>query len=129
MTNLIGENLILREKTSGTQRTLESLLAKAGVDTDRWSPNLVLGTTQAVVSAVEAGLGIAFVSNLAIEKSAALGLVAQIPVPGLTLVRDFYCVYRKERIVSRLLSEFIDFVRSRAAESGPKREFGPAQRP
>ena len=126
MTDLIGENLILREKTSGTQRTLESLLAKAGVDTDKWSPNLVLGTTQAVVSAVEAGLGIAFVSNLAIGKSAGLGLVAQVPVRELALGREFYCVYRKERIVSRLLSEFIDFVRSRATEAGSQRELGPA---
>jgi DNA-binding transcriptional LysR family regulator len=119
MTDLMGENLILREGTSGTQRTLQSIMAKAGLDTEKWSPTMVLGTSQAVVSAVEARLGIAFVSNLAIEKSAALGLVAQIPVHGLTLVREFYCVYRKERVVSRLLGEFIDFVRVRAAESGP----------
>ena len=39
-----------------------------------------------------------------------LGLVKQVPVTGLNLQRDFYCVYRKERIVSRLLEEFISFV-------------------
>jgi hypothetical protein len=32
------------------------------------------------------------------------------------LRRDFYCVYRKERVVSRLLSEFIAFVQSRASQ-------------
>jgi DNA-binding transcriptional LysR family regulator len=68
-----------------------------------------------VVSAVEARVGIAFVSNLAIKKSLALGLVKQVAVEGLELRRDFYCVYRKERVVSRLLSEFIAFAQARAA--------------
>jgi DNA-binding transcriptional LysR family regulator len=112
---LEGEPLIFREETSGTQRSLKSLLAKAGVDIEKLSTNLVLGTSQAVVSAVEAGVGIAFVSNLAIKKSVALGLVKQVAVEGLELSRDFYCVYRKERVVSRLLGEFIAFVQTRAS--------------
>jgi len=112
---LEGEPLIFREETSGTQRSIKSLLAKAGVDIEKLSTNLVLGTSQAVVSAVEAGVGIAFVSNLAIKKSVALGLVKQVAVEGLELSRDFYCVYRKERVVSRLLGEFIAFVQTRAS--------------
>jgi DNA-binding transcriptional LysR family regulator len=112
---LEGEPLIFREETSGTQRNLKTLLSKAGVDIEKLSTNLVLGTSQAVVSAVEAGVGIAFVSNLAIKKSLALGLVKQMAVEGLELRRDFYCVYRKERVVSRLLGEFIAFVQARAA--------------
>jgi len=112
---LEGEQIIFREETSGTQRSLKSLLAKAGLDIGKWSPSLVLGTSQAVVSAVESGLGIAFVSNLAIKKSLALGLVKQVAVNGIKLKRDFYCVYRKERVVSRLLSEFIAFVQARAS--------------
>ena len=114
---LEGELLILREDSSGTQRNLRSLLAQHGVDISRWSPSLVFGTSQAVVAAVEAKAGIAFVSNLAIKKSLALGLVKQVPIKGLKLSRDFYCVYRKERVVSRLLSEFIAFVRSRALQT------------
>ena len=111
---LEGEPLVLREETSGTQRSLKSLMAKAGVDVGKWSPSLVLGTTQAVIAAVEAGVGIAFVSNLAIRKSLALGLVKQVPVEGLRLSRSFYCIYRPERVVSRLISEFITFVQAGA---------------
>ncbi len=114
---LDGEPLIFREETSGTQRSLKSLLAKAGVDIEKLSTNLVLGTSQAVVSAVEAGVGIAFISDLAIKKSLALGLVKQVAVEGLELRRDFYCVYRKERVVSRLLGEFIAFTQARAAHA------------
>ncbi len=112
---LEGEPLIFREETSGTQRNVALLLARAGLDIAKWSPCLVLGTSQSVVTAVESGLGIAFVSNLAIKKSLALGLVKQVAVEGIKLKRNFYCIYRKERVVSRLLSEFIDFVQARAS--------------
>ncbi|MBL7166480.1 MAG: LysR family transcriptional regulator [Dehalococcoidales bacterium] len=113
---LEGEPLIFREETSGTQQSLQTLLSKSGLDLSKWVPNLLLGTTQAVVSAVEARAGIAFVSNLAIKKSLALDLVKAVKVEGLTLKRDFFCIYRKERIVSRLLEEFITFSRGRSPQ-------------
>lgn len=117
LAELEEEPLIFREETSGTQQSLQALLSQAG-DLKRWVPNLVLGTTQAVVSAVEVRAGIAFVSNLAIKKSLALGLVKQVTVDGLRLSRDFYCIYRRERVISRLLGEFISFVQIRASRSG-----------
>jgi DNA-binding transcriptional LysR family regulator len=112
---LAGEPLIFREGTSGTQRNLETGLARAGLDRSKWVPKLILGTTQAVVSAVEAKAGIAFVSNLAIKKSLALGLVRQVGVSHLKMSRDFYGIYRRERVVTRLLEEFIAFVQVEAA--------------
>ena len=108
------EPLIFREPTSGTQRSVETLLLKAGFDISRCKPTLVLGTTEAVVTAVEAKSGIAFVSNLAIKKSVSLGLVKEVRIEGVSLKRDFFCIYRKQRIVSRLIEEFISFVKERA---------------
>jgi DNA-binding transcriptional LysR family regulator len=107
---LAGEPLIFRENNSGTQRNLESYLSREGLDLKKLAPTLILGTSQAVVAAVEDGAGIAFVSNLAIKKSLALGLLKQVRIAGLDLIRDFYCVYRKERVVTRMLEEFINFV-------------------
>jgi DNA-binding transcriptional LysR family regulator len=119
---LAGEPLIFREETSGTQRSLESHLPRAGLDIKKLAPNLVLGTTQAVVAAVEGGAGVAFVSNLAIKKSLALGLVKEVTVAGLDLRRDFYCIYRQDSFVSRLLDEFINFIKLEAA-AGVKNGF------
>jgi len=113
---LEGEPLIFREATSGTQRSLESRLSRAGLDIKKFIPNLVLGSTQAVISAVAAGAGIAFVSNLAVKKNLTPGLVRQVGVRGLQLSRDFYCVYRQERVVSRLLEGFIDFIKIETAQ-------------
>jgi len=116
-TELEEESLIFREPTSGTQRSLESLLSKEGLNLNRFTPTLVLGSTQSVIAAVEAGIGIAFVSNMAIKKSLALGLVKVIGIRGLKLERNFYCIYRKERIVSRLLEEFLSFIESRMPQT------------
>ncbi len=112
---LEGEPLIFRETTSGTQQSLQILLTQAGLDLNKQTPTMVLSTTQAVVSAVESKAGIAFVSSLAIKKSLALGLVKRINIDGLKLHRNFYCVYHSERVVSRLLEEFIAFVQIRAS--------------
>ena len=106
------EPFIAREETSGTQKNVASLLRKAGFDMSLLKPSLTLGTTEAVVSAVESRSGIAFVSNYAIKKSLSLNMVSAVSVEGLTLKRDFYCIYRKERIVSRLLDEFITFIKA-----------------
>jgi len=110
-----AEPLIFREPTSGTQRSVATLLMNSGFDLSQCKPTLILGTTEAVVTAVEAKSGIAFVSNLAIKKSIALGLVKEVRIEGVTLKRDFFCIYRKQRVVSRLLEEFISFVKDRVA--------------
>lgn len=114
---LESEPLILRESTSGTQRVLAERLSEAGLDIRKWTPYLVLGSTQAVVLAVAAGAGIAFVSDLAVRGQ---GEVKRVGVRGLRLTRDFFCIYRQERIVSRLNEEFINYVRIEASPDGER---------
>ncbi len=115
---LAGEPLIFREEKSGTQQSLARRLPEVGLDLRKWTPRLTLGTPQAVVAAVEAGAGIAFVSDMAVRKSLALNLVRTVKVKGLKMNRDFYCIYRRERIVSRLLNVFIAFIEAEAAPRG-----------
>jgi DNA-binding transcriptional LysR family regulator len=111
--DIIDEPFIFREPTSGTQKSLEALLEKAGLKLPKGAPRLTVGSSQAIISAVEARAGIAFISNLAIKKAVELGTVKKIEVEGLDLRRDFFCVYYKERATSHLLQEFIAFIRTR----------------
>jgi DNA-binding transcriptional LysR family regulator len=112
--DLEGEPFIFRNATSGTQRSLESLLAKSGIASGKLTPHLLLGSTQAVVSAVAAGAGIAFVSNLALKYGGS-PLIKQIKVRGLHLNRDFYCVFRREKVMNRLNTEFKNFMQLETA--------------
>jgi DNA-binding transcriptional LysR family regulator len=106
---LSGEPFIFREDTSGTQRSLEKMLEKSGLDISKLTPRLVLGSTQAVVSAVAAGAGIAFISSLAI-KNGCSPAVKLIPMRGLHFNRDFYCIFRRDKITSRIGDEFKSFM-------------------
>lgn len=115
VSELEGQQLILRNKTSGTQQSLEKIFAKFKINPKKLHPHLIMGSTQTVISAVEAGAGIAFVSSLAIKKSLELDLVRQVRIKGFSLKRDFYCFYCRERIVSRLIKEFIAFIRTEAS--------------
>ena len=114
---LEGEPFIFREATSGTQRSLENLLKQSGTDIGTLKPHLVLGSTQAVVSAVAAGAGIGFVSSLAVKKGASPA-VKQAAVKGLHLKRDFYCIYRRDKAVSRLNEEFRNYIQIETAHRG-----------
>lgn len=100
----------MREELAGTQEMVKGALPWLGVGTGRWTLHLVLGSHQAVIAAVEAKAGIALVSDLAIKKNLALGLVKQMSVEGLSLKRHFHCVYRKEHLVSRVLQMFVGFI-------------------
>ena len=111
---LEGEPFIFRKATSGTQLSLESLLEKSGIAAGKLTPHLLLGSTQAVVSAVAAGAGIAFVSNLALKYNSS-PLIKQIKVRGLHLNRDFYCVFRREKVMNRLNMEFKNFMQLETA--------------
>jgi DNA-binding transcriptional LysR family regulator len=110
---ITGEPFIFREETSGTQKSVQSLLLSKGLDIGLCKPTLILGTTEAVVSAVESRSGIAFVSNLAIKKSIALELVKTVLIQETDLKRDFWCIYRRQVLTSRLNEEFLAFIRER----------------
>jgi len=105
--------LIFRDATSGTQKTLEQLLTKAGLSPTRLTPRLTLGSSQAIVSAVETRAGIAFVSNLAVEQQLKSGSVKKVCLAEVRLKRDFHCIYYTERLATRLVQEFVSFIRER----------------
>jgi len=114
---LVGEPFIFREATSGTQRSLENLFDQAGFDIGKLTPHLILGSTHSVIAAVAGGAGIAFVSSLAVRKGFSLP-VCRVPVRGLCLNRDFYCIYRRDRAASRLNEEFRNFVQIETSHHG-----------
>ena len=107
---LEGQPFIFREATSGTQRSLESSLAKNGIPLSKLTPRLVLGSTQAVISAVMVGAGIGFMSSQAVRLGCPPGLKV-VKIHGLQMKRDFYCICRRDKAMNRLNAEFKTFIR------------------
>ena len=66
---IVQEPILLRESGSGMRRFVEEYLEKNGVLSQQLHTNVDMNSTEAIISAVEAGLGIGFVPVMAIDKA------------------------------------------------------------
>ena len=89
---LAGTTLLLREQGSGSRQAVESALGKAGLKMKAFKSRIELDSTEAIKSAVEAGLGIGFVSRCAIEKEMELRALKVVEVEGLRVTRHYFVV-------------------------------------
>jgi DNA-binding transcriptional LysR family regulator len=80
--------LLLRERGSGSRRVVELALRRAGLRHRDLNIVMELDSIGAIVSAVEEGLGAAFVSEWSIRKEVRLGTVRVIAVADLEIRRD-----------------------------------------
>ncbi len=106
---LRGQPLILREEGSGTRRSVEMALAAAGVTLPSAHVALTLGSTQAVLRAIEQGVGVGFVSARAAAQAQADGHLACVRLAGVDLRRDLYLAYLPQRVGDPLVARFLDF--------------------
>jgi len=108
---LQNEQFVRREPGSGTQATVSDSLAAHGVDVDRLACPVTVGTADAVVDAVRAGLGIGAVSRTALTHSDG---VMDVTVQGVDLTRSLSIVWRETAHQSELVKRFIDHVQGSA---------------
>jgi DNA-binding transcriptional LysR family regulator len=118
--SLQSEPLILRENGSGTRRIVERALKRAGVNLKRLHVAMELDSTEAIKSAVEAGLGVGFVPRRATRKEIELGTLREIRVEGLDLKREFSLVYRRSPEPEGPARAFVEFLRALRSRSSYK---------
>ena len=86
-------SLLMREFGSGSRRVIEQALAAAGLKPRDLNVRMELDSTEGLLSAVEAGLGVTFVSRWAVRNQLALGTLRLARVRGLTLSRQLSLAY------------------------------------
>jgi DNA-binding transcriptional LysR family regulator len=107
--------LLMRERGSGTRRITEMALERQGIKRRALQIVMELDSTEAIKSAVEAGLGVGFVSRWAIAKDLRLGHSFKIvEIKGLRIHRDFLLVTAKGPEPQGLAQEFRKFLAARA---------------
>ena len=107
--SLASERWVARSEDSGTQQVSKHLFVSHKINYDDLDVAIHLGTGEAVVNAVEGGLGIAIVSRYVAAKSIKLGTLAEVPCEDFPHVRPFYLVTPK-RTLTRAADAFITFV-------------------
>lgn len=111
LAQLADEPWVFREGGSGTRQVVEQLVAQRGLDPAELRVVVELGTGEAIVSAVEGGLGVSILSRRVAEKALALGSVAQVSVSGLPAARPFFVVSPKTTL-TRAASAFGEYLRT-----------------
>jgi LysR family transcriptional regulator, transcriptional activator of the cysJI operon len=92
--DLCAAPLLMRERGSGTRRVVEMALEKQGVKRSSLHIVMELDSTEAIKSAVEAGLGIGFVSRWAIAKDLRLNTSFRIvEIKSVRIPREFLIAY------------------------------------
>jgi len=114
LSELTGEELIFRERGSGTRRIVEESLSAAGLAVEDLHVNMELGTSEAVVNAVEQDLGVSIVSRWAAEKGLRLGTIKEIELKGLPIRRTFYLATTR-RPKTRATEAFLEYMKSKDA--------------
>jgi DNA-binding transcriptional LysR family regulator len=74
---------------SGSRRIVEQAIEQAGLHLRELKVHMTFDSTEGLLSAVEAGLGVGFVSRWAVRNQLALGTLRIARVRGLKLARMF----------------------------------------
>ncbi len=106
--------LILREHGSGTRDVVERALRKSGLDFKKLRVIMELDSTEAIKSAVRAGLGVGFVSESALSRELALRLLKTVRVRKLDIRRQFLFLYPRGPEPDGIEGKFLEFARSRS---------------
>lgn len=114
--DLVDEPMIIREHHAGTTQVVSEGLAQHGITLDMLEPIMEIGNAEAIEMAVEEGIGIAFVSELAAARGLALGRVKKIDIEGLDLRRTIYLARNTRHPLTRAQDRFWSFVANRRAE-------------
>jgi DNA-binding transcriptional LysR family regulator len=107
---LTSEPLIIRELGSGSRGALEKSLERVEASLADLNTTLELGSNAAIKDAVRRGLGVAFLSQLAVQRELDAGELKTVTVKGLDLERHFYVVYHRRRPLPPAASVFLHFL-------------------
>jgi DNA-binding transcriptional LysR family regulator len=112
--------LLMRELGSGSRRIVEAALEAASLRLKDLDLGMTFDSTEALLSAVEAGLGIAFVSRWAVRNQLALGTLQLAHIRRLKLARMFSVATISGPEPTGAAGEFHRFLLQNAEELAPR---------
>ena len=109
--DLLGEKWIVREKGSGTRRAMEELFSAQGIKREALNVSLEAGSTEAVLAAVESGMGISVISRWAVKRAEVQRSLASIRLSAEGTRRFLYIIYPRQKSRRKTVINFFDFLK------------------
>jgi len=101
--SLTRESFIIREQGSGTRASMEHVFRERGVP---FRATMEVSSNETIKQAVMAGMGLSFISSHTIGLEAGAGKLAILDVAGLPVVRDWYVIHLREKILAPIAAAF-----------------------
>ncbi|WP_040948579.1 selenium metabolism-associated LysR family transcriptional regulator [Gorillibacterium massiliense] len=111
--DLLPYPFILREPGSGTRKVVEEVWKRSESGSKALNIAMELGSTGAIKSAVEAGLGLSVLSSSSVRHETALGVLHTRRIEGMSFTRSFYSVYLKSTLLPLPAVTFLTFIREK----------------
>lgn len=119
--DLKGQPLLTREYGSGSRRVIEHAFATAGLKLKDLTIAMELDSTEGLLNAVEAGLGVTIVSRWAARNQLSLGTVKLARIRGVELSRRFAMAYPAGPEPVGSVGAFRNFLLRQANDIAPRR--------
>ena len=107
-----GENFIIRESGSGTRTSMERMFSDHHV---KLVSSMELDSNETIKQAVMAGLGLSYLSLHTVGLELAAGKLVRLDVIGTPVVREWFVIERKGKILSPLAERFREFLIAKGA--------------
>ncbi|KON69251.1 LysR family transcriptional regulator [Peribacillus butanolivorans] len=104
-----NERMIWRESISGTRLIVENMLREHGV-LEKIESYMEIGSTQAIKSAVESGLGISILPRLTVARELDQGFLREVGISRIDITRNLWLVRKNKRFNKIGVSNFVNFL-------------------
>jgi LysR family transcriptional regulator, transcriptional activator of the cysJI operon len=106
-----NERMIWREAISGTRLIVENALREYGI-LDKIESYMEISSTQAIKSAVEAGLGISILPRLTVARELDQGILQEVKIAGIDITRNLWLVKKNKRFNKIGVSHFMELIKT-----------------
>lgn len=107
LSQLTTEYFLIREEGSGTRASMERVFGQHGVP---FRVSMEVTSNETIKQAVMANMGLSFISSHTVGLELAAGKLVILDVVGLPIIRDWYVIHLRDKVLSPIPAAFRTFL-------------------
>ncbi|MFA6961194.1 MAG: LysR family transcriptional regulator [Opitutaceae bacterium] len=108
--DLAATPCVLRETGSGTRQVVERAFKRAGINPGKLNVIMEIDSSETIKGLIETGVGVAYLSRLALRHELARGCLAELNVKALRIMRPLFLLYPQGPRPTGATGVFMDFL-------------------
>jgi DNA-binding transcriptional LysR family regulator len=114
LNQLASEGFLIREEGSGTRASMERVFGEREVP---FRVSMEVSSNETIKQAVMANMGISFISSHTVGLELAAGKLVILDVVGLPIIRDWYVIHLRDKVLAPIPAAFRTFLLEHGART------------